>query len=77
MKEKMIAYILTQAPIKFGKENWLGLKTSPHQPMIFINEIDFDGVTTNQGYYTWKQCTQETISTIYQRLKLNETIPNK
>lgn len=71
IKKQMVEYILTQCPKEFhGKENWLGVKMSPHSPMIFINKVSADGVKTNEGNYTWGQCSQEIISTIYQRLKL-------
>lgn len=69
----MIEYILTQVPKRFsGKENWLGVKMTPHTPMIFINEITEDGVETNEGFYEWSQCNRQIIGTIYQRLKLLE-----
>lgn len=69
----MIEYILTQVPKKFcGKENWLGVKMSPHSPMIFINSVTKEGVETNEGFYKWEQCSRQIIGTIYQRLKLLE-----
>lgn len=74
----MIEYILSKCPVKFsGKENWLGFKASPHTPMRFINEVTSEGVKTNEGFYEWSKVDQMTISTIYQRLKLNETLQSK
>lgn len=69
----MIPYILTKTPAKFGgKDNWLGVKMSPHLPMEFINEVTELGVKTNKGFFYWSQCPSEVIQTIYQRLKLKE-----
>jgi hypothetical protein len=73
MREEMIEYIKTQAPKEFrGKENWLGVKMSPHQSMEFINKVTAEGVVTNAGQYSWSECSQQIISTIYQRLKLSD-----
>ena len=73
-----LEYILTQVPVKFGgKENWLGFKTSPHNPMRFINEVTAEGVKTNEGFYEWSRVDEKTIQTIYQRLKWNEKLQSK
>lgn len=73
IRTNMINYIMTKVPASFsGKENWLGVKMSPHQSMEFINLVTDQGVVTNRGSYRWDFCSQEIISTIYQRLKLNE-----
>ena len=73
MKERMIKYIITQCPKEFnGRENWLGVKMTPHTPMIFVNGITEDGVETNEGFYQYQDCSQAIISTIYQRLKLHD-----
>lgn len=68
-----LQYILTKVPAKFGgKDNWLGVKMSPHSSMEFINEVDKDGVKTNVTRYAWDECPQSIIATIYQRMKLDE-----
>lgn len=67
----MISFILSNAPVKFGgKENWLGVKMSPHQSMEFINKVEQSGITTSVTNYSWDECSDEVIATIYQRLKL-------
>ena len=69
----MIGYILTQCPAEFsGKDNWLGFKATPHTPMRFINKVTTDGIETNEGKFKWDEVNQMTLSTIYQRLKLNK-----
>lgn len=71
----MLNFIISKSPQEFyNRENWLGFKMSPHQPMIFINSVSKDGVETNEGFYEWRQCSINIISTIYQRLKLNEKL---
>lgn len=73
--ENQLRYIMTRVPKEFsGKENWLGFKKTPHTPMLFINKITDAGITTNSGFFSWLDCSAETIATIYQRLKLNEKL---
>lgn len=73
IRDAQLKYILTKVPASFGgKDNWLGVKMSPHTSMEFINEVDADGVKTNYTRYAWDECSNEIIATIYQRLKLNE-----
>lgn len=75
--DQVIDYILSQVPCSFyGKENWLGVKMSPHTPMTFVNKITATHVYTNEGEYCWEECPREVIQTIYQRLKLNEATIN-
>lgn len=72
-REKLLDYILKNCPQEYhGKEYWLGVKMTPHQPMIFINKVTKEGVETNEGFYDWEGCSGQVISTIYQRMKLNE-----
>lgn len=69
----MLEYILEQCPQEYnGKENWLGVKMSPHSPMMFINKVTKEGIETNEGFYDWDGCSKEVIGTIYQRMRLNE-----
>lgn len=67
-------YIFTQIPAEFSKSEWLGIKMSPHSKMIFINKVSNDGIETSEGLKSWPQCSDQIISTIYQRLKLNEKL---
>lgn len=74
LRSDMIHFILTKTPLTFrGKENWLGVKMSPHQSMEFINEITEDGIKTSCSQYAFDECPDEIIATIYQRLKLIES----
>lgn len=76
--DSSLEYILTKCPQEFGgKENWLGFKATPHTPMRFINRITIEGVKTNEGFFKWSEVGQQTIQTIYQRLKLLEYEANK
>lgn len=74
MRERMLQFILTQVPVEFGRADWLGVKMSPHTAMIFINRVEKAGIQSNFGFFTWNDCRQEIISTVYQRLKLNEKL---
>lgn len=48
IRSRMLEYVSSKAPREFrGKENWLGLRMSPHSPMCFINNITSDGVETS------------------------------
>lgn len=77
IRDEMLAYIKTRVPVAFsGKQNWLGFKMSPHLPMEFINKVTIEGVETSITKYSWDECSQQIISTIYQRLKLNDTANN-
>jgi len=78
IRDDMLDYIKTRLPVKFsGKQNWLGFKMSPHKSMEFINNVTESGIETSVAKYSWDECTQEIISTIYQRLKLNDAGNNK
>lgn len=70
--ERQIDWIRSQSlPVRFyGKENWLGFKLTPHTPMMFINEVNADGVKTNTGTIPWDQMPAAAVATIYQRMKL-------
>lgn len=73
MSETLDYILSVDLPKEFrGKENWLGVKMSPHTPMLFINKVTREGVETNAGSFTWDKCSTNIINTIYQRLKLNE-----
>lgn len=56
VREDMISFILAKTPLTYSKENWLGVKLSPHQSIEFINKIDSEGVVTNRRAYSWGQC---------------------
>lgn len=72
-RSDMIYYILSKTPVSFGgKDNWLGVKMSPHQSMEFINKIEDHGITTSVTKYSWDECPNPVIQTIYQRIRLLE-----
>lgn len=71
IRSEMISFILSKTPVNFGgKDDWLGVKMSPHQPFEFINKIGKGGIETSVTKYSWDECHNEVIQTIYQRLKL-------
>jgi hypothetical protein len=71
IRQEMISFILSKIPINFGgKDNWLGVKMSPHQSMEFINKVEETGITTSVTRYSWDECSDPVIQTIYQRVKL-------
>lgn len=67
---QFIAYARSKAPRHLGER--LIVKMSPHKPPVIIERIRLSGVETKDQFFTWDECSDEIIATVYQRLKLHE-----